>query len=157
MFGYVIIIFSCHIHPLYSTVLISPQQGIYIEGARIGQRCVSKQFKTGSVYEDHYFDEELSIISHSQAIIDSFNAANILPGQKILLNRPEIWESIPDGCRSLIEPMIENFEKFNSNSGWTSGGEWSNALQALSHFSYHNSGGQFLLCDLQGGSYSDGL
>lgn len=33
---------------------------------------------------------------------------------------------------------------------------WGEAMQALSHFSYHKSGGQFLLCDLQGGSYRNG-
>ena len=29
-------------------------------------------------------------------------------------------------------------------------------MQALSHYSYHVSSGQFVLCDLQGGIYSDG-
>ena len=62
------------------------------------------------------------------------------------------------GIKSLVEPMIENFEKFNSNTGWAdmTGGASSEAMQALSHFSYHNSSGQFLLCDIQGGVYSNG-
>jgi hypothetical protein len=30
-------------------------------------------------------------------------------------------------------------------------------MQALSHFSYHSSSGGFVLCDLQGGVYSDGI
>lgn len=30
-------------------------------------------------------------------------------------------------------------------------------MQALSHFSYHCSAGQFVLCDLQGGVYRDGV
>jgi hypothetical protein len=30
-------------------------------------------------------------------------------------------------------------------------------MQALSHYSYHTSGGQFLVCDLQGGIYRDGV
>ena len=29
-------------------------------------------------------------------------------------------------------------------------------MQALSHFSYHITGGAFVLCDLQGGLYKDG-
>jgi Alpha-kinase family len=47
--------------------------------------------------------------------------------------------------------MIENFEKFNSNSGWAplTGNAWSNAMQALSHFSYNDSDQKVLLCDLQ--------
>ena len=52
----------------------------------------------------------------------------------------------------LIEPWIERFEKFNSNSGWTTSTRHYtlSVLSALSHYSYHISGGQFLLCDLQG-------
>ena len=30
-------------------------------------------------------------------------------------------------------------------------------MQAISHYSYHCSGGNFVLCDLQGGIYSDGI
>ncbi len=30
-------------------------------------------------------------------------------------------------------------------------------MQALSHFSYHATGGQFVLCDLQGGIYGNGV
>ncbi|KAJ7248189.1 kinase-like domain-containing protein [Mycena haematopus] len=120
-------------------------KGTYTVGTRKGQSCVAKEFKTGSVYEDYYFEEELNIIRRSQKVIDAWHAEHIISRQ-ILLNTPSIW------------PMIQNFEKFNSNTGWApiSGGAWSEAMQALSHFSYHNSGGQFLLCDLQGGVYSDG-
>jgi hypothetical protein len=54
--------------------------------------------------------------------------------------------------------MIEDFGKFNSNSGWApvTGTAWTDAMQALSHFSYHDSDDKVLLCDLQGGVYSDG-
>jgi hypothetical protein len=34
---------------------------------------------------------------------------------------------------------------------------WPRVMQALSHFSYHQSGGQHVLCDLQGGVYRDGI
>jgi len=132
-------------------------QGTYTEGARKGQRCVAKEFKTGSVYEDHYFKEELEIIHHSQEIIDEFHAAGLI-NKDIMLNTPEIWQYEYTENKVLIDPMIENFEKFNSNTGWApvTGGAWSHAMQALSHFSYHNSNGEFLLCDLQGGAYRDG-
>lgn len=57
-----------------------------------------------------------------------------------------------------MEPFVETFEKFNSNTGWAphTGEHWSEAMQALSHFSYHASHGQLLLCDLQGGAYGNG-
>lgn len=37
--------------------------GTYTEGERAGQRCVAKEFKTGSVYAEHYFDEEMNIVA----------------------------------------------------------------------------------------------
>ena len=63
-------------------------------------------------------------------------------------------ESEYAGQRHLLEPFIENFQKFNSNSGVAAGAEgatWSSLMQALSHFSYHSTGGRYVLCDLQGG------
>lgn len=130
--------------------------GRYTRGSRTGQRCVSKEFKTGSVYEAEYFDQEMAVISRAQQIIDAWHDTGIL-SRRIVLNTPEIWTYEETGEMSLVEPMIKNYEKFNSNSGWTGrGGLWSDAMQALSHFSYHKSGGQFLLCDLQGGIYRDG-
>ncbi|KAF8161734.1 kinase-like domain-containing protein [Mycena galopus ATCC 62051] len=132
-------------------------EGTYTAGARAGQPCVKKEFKTGSVYEDHYFEEEMNIVRRTQKVIDAWHAERIID-RDIFLNTPEIWTYTDTGVRGLVEPMIEHFEKFNSNTGWAtlSGGAWSEAMQALSHFSYHNSSGQFLLCDLQGGVYSDG-
>ncbi len=54
--------------------------------------------------------------------------------------------------------MCNAVVKFNSNSGWQNrefaGYE---LLQALSHFSYHTTGGRFVLCDLQGGWAKDGV
>ncbi|KAI1751538.1 kinase-like domain-containing protein [Xylaria castorea] len=131
--------------------------GKYTVGTRVGQECVAKEFRTGSVYEQHYFEEEMNIIRCTQEVIDDWHDAGIID-KRVLLNKPAIWTYRVTGAKTLIEPMIENFEKFNSNSGWASitGGVWSEAMQALSHFSYHNSGGQLLLCDLQGGSYQDG-
>jgi hypothetical protein len=141
-------------------------QGVYTEGTRIGQPCVSKEFKTGSVFEARAFEQELEVIARAQAIIDNFDGAKVLPRERlIVLNTPEIW-TMDDGRKVLIEPMIPNYEKFNSNSGWAPRpasdehkdkfAAWGEAMQALSHFSYHNSYGKVLLCDLQGGQYQDG-
>ncbi|KAF3901735.1 hypothetical protein AA313_de0201197 [Arthrobotrys entomopaga] len=135
--------------------------GIYTIGARKGEACVAKEFKTGCVVEDHYFNEELNICAKTQKIIDAFNEDSIM-NKEIHLNTPTVWTymegSSKAGHKTLIEPMILNFEKFNSNSGWaaTDTTGWASAMQSLSHFSYHNSAGQFLLCDLQGGRYNDG-
>ncbi|CAN8102856.1 unnamed protein product [Discula destructiva] len=132
------------------------RRGRYTHGPRVGQMCVAKEFKSGSVFADHYFDVELSILERAQSIIDSWHAALIIDS-RIMLNKAEIWAT-PGGKKVLVEPFINGFCKFNSNTGWApaTGGIWGEAMQALSHFSYHNSGGQFLLCDIQGGGYKDG-
>lgn len=135
------------------------RRGCYTQGPRAGQACVAKEFKTGSVFADHYFAEELNILARAQSIIDAWHAARVIDS-RIMLNTAEIWEyARSDGKKTLVEPFINNYEKFNSNTGWTaahSGSVWSEAMQALSHFSFHTTGGQFLLCDLQGGGYEDG-
>ncbi len=73
----------------------------------------------------------------------------------------------------MVEPFINHFRKMNSNSGWRRSQDWlDDAMDALSHFrfsdfcfyvfflvplvlkrlqSYHASGGQMVLCDIQGG------
>ncbi|POS73707.1 hypothetical protein DHEL01_v207898 [Diaporthe helianthi] len=141
-------------------------QGRYIAGARTGEACVAKEFKSGAgsaAFEDHYFQEELNIIERAQSIIDSWHAAR--GGQhhhRIVMSRPQIWQYRRNGRKALVEPFILNFQKFNSNTGWVAHGSggarpdsWCEAMQALSHFSYHVTGGQFLLCDLQGGMHGD--
>jgi hypothetical protein len=62
------------------------------------------------------------------------------------------------GIKTLVKLVTENFEKFNSSTGWANitGGLWSDAMQALSHFSCHKSGEQHLLCNIQGDVYKDG-
>jgi hypothetical protein len=76
------------------------------------------------------------------------------------VNIPQVWEFIDGdwkGQKNLIEPYIKDFCKFNSNTGWNdSRTPWPRVMQALSHFSYHLTGGTFVVCDLQGGLYSDG-
>lgn len=129
-------------------------KGVYVSGSRVGEPCVAKTFKEGapSQYEAFYFDEELDIIAATQQIIDAFWSAEVLD-KPILLNSPDIWEDEETRRLYLCEPMIDNYEKFNSNSGWAKPG--SDSMQALSHFSYHLTKGTLLLCDVQGGRYQD--
>lgn len=139
-------------------------KGIYTGGVREGQACVVKVFKTGSVYEESYFQQELDICDATALIVDAFNQQQHI-NRTIYVNTPAVWEQTGGGFSNtigqklLVEPMIENFEKFNSNSGWVSatGAAWADAMQALSHFSYHFSGGSKLFCDVQGGVYSNGF
>mmetsp|Transcript_17563 Transcript_17563/g.17719 ORF Transcript_17563/g.17719 Transcript_17563/m.17719 type:complete len:174 (+) Transcript_17563:1-522(+) len=76
----------------------------------------------------------------------------------VKINRPKIWQSTKRDAtgkqkNKLCEPMLEGkFLKFNSNNGFIGSSE---LMQALSHFSYHTTQGEYLLCDLQGGHYKD--
>jgi hypothetical protein len=131
--------------------------GTYTKGRRKGQRCVCKVFIERDVYEESYFEHELAVSDKAMDLIQRFNDAGVIT-RKVFLNVPEIWTFTRTGQKNLMEPLIENFEKFNSNSGWRSHeSQWHLVMQALSHFSYHSSGGNTVICDLQGGIYKDGV
>ena len=136
-------------------------KGKYIEGERAGQECVGKIFKSGSVYEDSYFEVDLKVVAKALEVINNFNRDKVI-NKTIWINQPSVWVFLPGYVRAgenlIVEPMIINFEKFNSNTGWTpevSSSPWNDMLQALSHYSYHSSNGHLLFCDLQGGVYYD--
>ncbi|CAI6083854.1 unnamed protein product [Clonostachys chloroleuca] len=136
--------------------------GTYTSGPRKGEPCVLKWFKTGVVFEPDYFTLDIRAVGKALEIVDHFNNLNVTH-KTIRINVPEVWFVEPSnhprlsgwkGARMLCEPFIDNYEKFNSNSGWYDASEtWGEVMQALSHFSYHVSDGSFVLCDLQGGVY----
>lgn len=134
------------------------RKGKYILGERAGEDCVCKTFKSGSVFEESYFQAELKVIEKALEIINNFNLNKVIR-QTIWLNKPGIWIPEPSSTfwkvneKILVEPMISNFKKFNSNTGWTpeKSSPWIEKMQALSHYSYHSTNGHLLLCDLQGG------
>jgi len=137
-------------------------KGRYTVGERAGEECVCKIFKSGSVFEESYFRVELDVVAKALEVVNSFNKDKVI-NKSIWLNKPTIWTFMPgsrrEGEKSLIEPMISNFEKFNSNTGWTpqESSPWIDVMQALSHYSYHSSNRRLLFCDLQGGVYKDGF
>jgi hypothetical protein len=121
---------------------------------------VCKWFKDGATFEEEFFEMDIKASDEAIRIVDKFNSMNIVD-KPVRVNKPEVWtfsEGIREGQKILQEPYIDNWQKFNSNTGWnTDDTPWERVMQALSHFSYHDSGGQLLLCDLQGGVYSDGV
>mmetsp|Transcript_17923 Transcript_17923/g.61091 ORF Transcript_17923/g.61091 Transcript_17923/m.61091 type:complete len:256 (-) Transcript_17923:34-801(-) len=132
-------------------------KGRYTEGKRKGEPCVSKVFKSGSVFEDSFFHHDIQVVEKALDIIDRWNAKRFVDKQ-ITLNRPEVWTFTFTGQKNLVEPFIQNWEKFNSNSGWAKyDTPWHLIMQALSHYSYDVTSGQCVLCDLQGGVYADGV
>eukprot|EP00961_Rhodomonas_salina_P135874 1827896-Rhodomonas_salina.1 len=137
-------------------------EGTYTEGNRAGEPCVCKWFKTGSVFEEEFFASDIHAVQKAEQIITKFNNAGFID-KTILLNIPEVWTFDEDsgdwaGQKVLQEPMIDDWQKFNSNSGWADVDDpWSRVMQALSHFSFHTTGGEFVLCDLQGGFCGGGV
>ncbi|XP_057375807.1 alpha-protein kinase 1-like [Daphnia carinata] len=151
-----------NIHTIFASgAFKNVYKGNYIKGERAGQECVCKIFKAGSVFEASYFQAELNVVAKALEIVNRFNRGKNID-QNIWLNQPDVWVFLAGerkGEKVMIEPMITNFEKFNSNTGWTpeESSPWINAMQALSHFSYHTTNRRLLLCDLQGGVYKDGF
>jgi len=124
-------------------------------------------------WQKNHIDRDLSAVEKALRIIASWNRANFSE-KMIRLNIPEPWTI--SGKRCLVEPYIHGFFKMNSNTGWVHDCnrdydsnsdddddehedfcDTIDMLQALSHFSYHVSNGQFVLCDLQGGIFRDGV
>jgi hypothetical protein len=130
--------------------------GTYKSGQRTGQKCVAKWFKDDAFNFDDFVENDQRAVEVAGRIITQWNESAFIR-KKIRLNVPEVWKG-PRG-KLLVEPYIEDFVKFNSNTGWTSTSTnpWFLVMQALSHYSYHVSSGMYLLCDIQGGIYRDGV
>ncbi|KAL6048918.1 Alpha-type protein kinase domain-containing protein [Balamuthia mandrillaris] len=139
-------------------------KGEYTTGKRKGEPCVCKWFKRGHVFEEHFFEHDIKAVNKAAELIHAWNCAGFI-SKLVKLNVPQVWTFAYSEGNSwsnrkvLVEPYVENWQKFNSNTGWVSDDDvpWHRVMQALSHFSYHASGGQFVLCDLQGGVYSNGV
>jgi len=136
--------------------------GRYTRGARHGEQCVSKMFRSHVQCPEDYFDKEVKASKVAAEIIESFNNEGIAPRSvKIRINMPSV-RLLKGGTKCLLEPFVHNFEKFNSNTGWydqeaSEENEVDAVMQALSHYSYHVTDGKYVLCDLQGGRYLDGV
>ena len=141
-------------------------RGTYSDGS--GGRCVVKEFRDGG---EAYFAVEVEISATAARILAAFNSQGILPqGMRLVLARPEVWRCSEggyfggdkvaseggEGERVLVEPFIEGFRKFNSNSGFKGAGTYAAIGDALSHYSFHFSSGALVLCDLQGGTTLSG-
>jgi hypothetical protein len=126
-------------------------EGTYIGGNRNQQEAACKRFKSQyRAMELDFFANDFRIIDKVVDMAEAWNGF-CAQGQEILVNKGDV-KSTNDGTRYLIEPLIRYYVKFNSNTGWIADtDDWKvRAMAAFSHFSYHRSGGQLLVCDLQG-------
>lgn len=111
--------------------------------------------------ERHFYATDLLTSEKAVDIISKFNKGGFV-NKVIQVNLPQVWTfeqgSSRAGQKVLQEPFIEKYQKLNSNTGWSDDSTpWPRVMQALSHYSYHSSGGKLLLCDIQGGVYSNGV
>jgi hypothetical protein len=62
----------CHTEQVHfaSGAFRNVMKGVYEGGARDGEVCVSKEFKTGSVFEDSWFDSDTKVVERAVTIID---------------------------------------------------------------------------------------
>lgn len=153
--------------------------GVYTTGGRKGEKMVLKQFladgqkelkehaKIRPVYHEKDWACELKASMKAAEVIVFFSMLMSKEGAKrmVHINLPQVFRSRhkdPTGRQplALCEPFIEGeYLKFNSNSGWFLNDDPDDPdntfdfMQALSHFSYHWSDGEVLLCDLQGAVY----
>ena len=129
-----------------------------MNGPRSNQPCVAKIPKE---YDANFVSNEMNNSNKALDLVTRFNAE--MANNRIV---PQVYVNIPTQARTdddevvLVEPLIRNFEKFNSNSGWLDEDDETlnnKVAQALSHFSYHSTAGNLLLCDIQGGAFNKGF
>lgn len=126
--------------------------GTYLGGNRNQQEAVCKTFKRKyAKFETEFFASNLKTAAKAVEFAQDWN--QICPPKKQILITYGSLHSI-NGKKYLVEPLIRYFEKFLSNNGWIASQEDAGwpvlAMEAFSHYTYHRSGGQMIVCDLQG-------
>mmetsp|Transcript_25152 Transcript_25152/g.38728 ORF Transcript_25152/g.38728 Transcript_25152/m.38728 type:complete len:270 (-) Transcript_25152:312-1121(-) len=126
--------------------------GTYIGGNRNNQEAVCKCFKSKyRQLESEFFDADFQIADRAIQYAEDWNDM-CEHGKEILITRGDIHRI--GGQKFLVEPLIRYFTKFTSNNGWIADEDdvgWTVlAMEAFSHYTYHRSGGQMIVCDLQG-------
>uniref|UniRef100_A0A7S2Y4J4 Alpha-type protein kinase domain-containing protein n=1 Tax=Entomoneis paludosa TaxID=265537 RepID=A0A7S2Y4J4_9STRA len=128
--------------------------GTYIGGNRNQQEAVCKTFKSKyRALEREFYATDDRVNERAVEFAEDWN--NFCEdGKEILITFGSVQTNRHTGMSYLVEPLIRYFEKFTSNNGWIASEDdvgWAVlAMEAFSHFTYHRSGGQMIVCDLQG-------
>ncbi|GAX15422.1 hypothetical protein FisN_8Lh282 [Fistulifera solaris] len=126
--------------------------GTYIGGNRNQQECVCKIFKDHySALETEFYATDFQVAAKAIQFAEDWNRWCDY-GKEILITHGSLHNL--GGKKFLVEPLIRYFRKYTSNNGWIADEDdvgWGVlAMEAFSHFTYHRSGGQMIVCDLQG-------
>lgn len=122
----------------------------YIGGNRNNQEAVAKCFKAQyGALETDFFRSDFNVADKAIQYAEEWNDF-CDSDETILVTRGDIHTI--GSKKYLVEPLIRYFTKFTSNNGWISDDEgWrGEAMEAFSHYTYHRSGGNLIVCDLQG-------
>jgi len=125
--------------------------GIYVGGNRNGQHAACKRFKRQfRNLEDEFFAYDFKVLEKVAMIATDWNEF-CDHGNEILINSGTIHKS-NSKIQYLVEPFIKDYERFTSNTGWIGDpDDWAvRCLEAFTHYSYHHTGGEMIVCDLQG-------
>lgn len=127
-------------------------EGRYVGGNRNNQEAVCKRFKDKyRILENEFFANDFKVADRAIDYAEDWNDFCAL-GHEILITRGDVHRI--SGTKYLVEPLIRYFTKFTSNNGWIADEDdegWAVlAMEAFSHFTYHKSGGNLIVCDLQG-------
>ncbi|KAK4443134.1 kinase-like domain-containing protein [Podospora aff. communis PSN243] len=152
-------------NPFAEGSLLKVAAGWTAWGPGIGMVC--KWLKPGVVNnEREFFGMNMKASRKAIDIIKRFEEVKLPKplNKTIFVSETEVrkFEENPDdedwqlgGVLHLQQPFVREFQKFNSNTGWCgTSTDGMHVMQGLSHFSYHDSGGELVLCDLQGEAYS---
>jgi hypothetical protein len=126
-------------------------EGTYIGGNRNSQEAACKRFKPKwRSMEAEYFASDFFIADTAIRYAECWN--NFCDHDEIILITKGHIITSNSGIQYLAEPLIRNFKKFTSNSGWILNEScWTiEAMEAFSHYTYHASNGELIVCDLQG-------
>jgi len=127
-------------------------EGTYVGGNRNTQEAACKRFKSKyRVLENEFFAYDLKVADRTIEYAEDWNGF-CDHDEEILVTRGNVMQK--DGTKYLVEPLIRYFTKFTSNNGWIAAEDdegWAVlAMEAFSHYTYHRSGGNLIVCDLQG-------
>jgi hypothetical protein len=124
--------------------------GTYIGGNRNQQEAVCKCFRPKyKPLETEFFATDNRVTDKAIQYAEEWNVF-CQADEEILVTKGDV--KTIGGTKYLVEPLIRDFTKFTSNNGWIANSDdWTvEAMEAFSHFTYHRSGGQMIVCDLQG-------
>lgn len=122
--------------------------------------CVVKKFKADAprtCTQLHASCSDLWGLNHAAALAEKFNY-RVRPPIAIRFVEGMLYQGVPPVCDEdtdsiyFIEPKLDSYVKRNSNTGWVADSDSvANAVaQAFSHWSWCETDGACLVCDLQG-------